>query len=156
MMPHAARVVFDCNVLLQALASPNGPSGQCLAAVVAGRLVLIVSPEILAEFAEVATRPRVAQKLGVTEPMMQQALTTLRQIAVVVDNAPHTYTVPDDADDSIYINVALATGACVVTTRDNDLLRLMDESSPAGKEFVTRFPHLAVLTPVGLLALLRG
>lgn len=155
MMPQSARVVFDCNVLLQALASPHGPSGHCLAAVIAGRLTLVVSPPILQEFAEVALRPRVAQKLAITPHMVQQALTTLRDTALVLDNVPFVYSVPDDPDDSVYINTAIAAGAIVVTTRDDDLLRLMDASSPAGRDFISRFPHLQVLTPVGLLAHLR-
>jgi putative PIN family toxin of toxin-antitoxin system len=155
MMPQAARVVFDCNVLLQALASPHGPSGQCLAAVIAGRLTLVVSPAILQEFTEVALRPRVAQKLAITPPMVQQALVTLRATALLLNDVPPIYTVPDDPDDSVYINTALAARAIVVTTRDDDLLRLMDASSPAGRDFASRFPHVQVLTPVGLLAHLR-
>ncbi|HLP82711.1 MAG TPA: putative toxin-antitoxin system toxin component, PIN family [Phycisphaerales bacterium] len=151
-----SRVVFDCNVLLQAFASPDGPSGQCFAAVVAGRVILVVSPGILQEFAEVATRPSVARKLGITQAMVVQATSMLQRVAVVVEHAPKVYSVVDDDDDSMYVNVALAAGASVITSRDNDLLRLMDASTEVGRDFALRFPHLKVLTPVGLLAHLRG
>ena len=50
------RSVFDCNVLLQAMANPNGPAGACIAEVKADRIQLFISPAIFSELTEVAAR----------------------------------------------------------------------------------------------------
>jgi putative PIN family toxin of toxin-antitoxin system len=156
MIPPAARVVFDCNVLLQALASPDGPSGLCLGAVVSGRLTLVVSQGIVDEFASVAARPRVAAKLGISPAMVERAIATIGQTALMISEAPEVFAVDEDPDDSIYVNVALSAGAIIIASRDNHLLRLMDQTTQGGAVFTSRFPHLKVLTPVALLLELRA
>ena len=57
------KVVFDCNVLLQAIASPGGPAGRCVQLALDGGVQLFVSELILAELLDVASRPNVASKL---------------------------------------------------------------------------------------------
>lgn len=52
-------VVFDCNTFLQALALPDCPAGKCVQLVIDGRVDFYVSPTVLEEFADVASRPRV-------------------------------------------------------------------------------------------------
>jgi predicted nucleic acid-binding protein len=40
-MSDRLRVVFDCNVFLQALANPDGPAGQCLEFALTGKATLM-------------------------------------------------------------------------------------------------------------------
>jgi predicted nucleic acid-binding protein len=56
------RVVFDCNTLLQALASPGGPAGRCYQLASEGRFSLFVSPTVLSELRDVTSRPKLVQK----------------------------------------------------------------------------------------------
>ena len=56
------RSVFDCNVLLQAMANPNGPAGACLSAVRIGHVRLFLSRSILSEFVDVASRAALVRK----------------------------------------------------------------------------------------------
>lgn len=61
------RVVIDSNVLISARLSPRGAPGRLLAAWLAGRFELIVSPALLAEMAGVpcATEvPSLAERRG--------------------------------------------------------------------------------------------
>jgi predicted nucleic acid-binding protein len=63
------RVVYDCNVLLQALAAPHGPSGRCVQLAIGGAVELFVSPEVLEELRDVSSRPRVVAKLRIVDPV---------------------------------------------------------------------------------------
>ena len=53
------RVVFDCNVFLQALVNPNGAAGECKKLLDGGEIELFVSASVLSEIAEVLSRPKV-------------------------------------------------------------------------------------------------
>lgn len=65
--------VFDCNVLLQAMSRPDGPAGHCFNSVIAGSVQLHISRFVLAELADVTSRPEVAAKLRLT-PLDCQAV----------------------------------------------------------------------------------
>jgi predicted nucleic acid-binding protein len=51
------------------------------------------------------------------------------------------------------VDLPLAANADLITSWDNHLVSLMDPASPAGKEFLSKFPRLRILTPVQLLKL---
>jgi predicted nucleic acid-binding protein len=50
------RVVFDCNIFLQAIASPDGPAGRCVQLAIDGLVDLFLSPTVLVELRDVASR----------------------------------------------------------------------------------------------------
>jgi putative PIN family toxin of toxin-antitoxin system len=52
------RVVLDTNVVVSALLKPQGQEDQVLRLALAGRLLLCVSPQVLAEYARVLPRPK--------------------------------------------------------------------------------------------------
>lgn len=52
------RVVLDTNVVVSALLKPQGPEDQVLRLALAGRLLLCVSPAVLAEYARVLESPK--------------------------------------------------------------------------------------------------
>jgi putative PIN family toxin of toxin-antitoxin system len=52
------RVVLDTNVVVSALLKPQGREDQVLRLALAGRLLLCVSPQVLAEYGRVLSRPR--------------------------------------------------------------------------------------------------
>lgn len=56
------RVVYDCNVFLQALISPEGPSGRCLTLVLESRVGLFCSEAVIEELREVASRKALRSK----------------------------------------------------------------------------------------------
>ena len=57
------RVVFDCNILLQGLAAPKGPSGRCVQLAIDRNVSLFISPAVLEELRDVTSRPAVIAKL---------------------------------------------------------------------------------------------
>jgi uncharacterized protein len=55
MIPH---VVLDTNVVVSALLKPQGREDQVLRLALAGRLLLCVSPQVLAEYGRVLSSPK--------------------------------------------------------------------------------------------------
>jgi putative PIN family toxin of toxin-antitoxin system len=149
------RAVFDCNVLLQAMASPGGPAGRCLDEVYTGTISLFLSEPILAEFLDVSARPALIAKLKLTSTRTQAFVEDLLASATFIPSVPSVFTLSADPKDAMYVDLAAACDAHVITTRDRHLLALRDASSSTGKLFQAKFSSIEVLTPVELLHLLR-
>jgi uncharacterized protein len=73
----------------------------------------------------------------------------------LVENAPHVFDLPRDPDDAHYIDLAVASQAKLIVSRDKDLLSLRDEENEEARDFRTRFPDLEILTPPELMERLR-
>jgi putative PIN family toxin of toxin-antitoxin system len=147
-----ARAVFDCVALLQAAARPSGPAGACLQAVRDGRLVLFISPEIMAEVRDVLTRPKTLRKFpALTSGAVDVFLQDLLDRASLLTDVPTAYTLDRDPKDEPYINLAIAAGAAYLVSRDKDLLDLM-----ADVDFRKQFPTMIILDPPALLRVLAN
>jgi len=147
-----SRAVFDCVVFLQGAARETGPAGACFRLMKEGAVTLCLSPQVLAEVSDVLTRPKSRQRFKtLTAERVQTFLQELRAKAVFFDAVPQVFTYPRDPDDEPYVNLALVAGARYLVTWDNDLLDLMNEATPEGKDFRQRFPNLAILNPVDFL-----
>ena len=147
-------VVFDCMIYAQALISPHGPAAQCVERMRRGELHLVWSDYVLREIRELP--PKIPPRFGLTPDRVD---------AFILDIAPHVeylnlvaeiYVNPFDPDDSHYVNLAVAAHATLITSRDGDLLRLMELERPEAREFHRRFPAIQIVTPTELLALLAG
>src|SRR5690606_673410 len=142
--------VFDTNTLLQGILSENGPAGQCIKFVDAGKIRLYFSRETFEELQEVLSRPRLRTKYPVlslkrTEIIIQ----TAAENSIFISDPPKVFSLDRDPDDEKFVNLALAAKADHIVTRDRDLLGLMDEN-----DFRGRYPAFEIITPVGLLEIL--
>ena len=151
-MSEPRKVVFDCNVFLQALANPDGPAGRCVTLALEAKVALFVSPQVLEEIREVTSRPKLVRKFRLRLDRVQLLLDNLRKAAVVVPHVREEWTYARDPDDAHYVNLALATGAMLVISRDKDLLDLMNDANPEGKLLRAQHPTFAVLTPPQFLS----
>lgn len=162
--PHAARglimpveaecVVFDCVVYAQAVINPDGPAGRCLQLARDGELTLCISDYLLAEVRELPGK--LSPRLKITPRKIEEFINDLASFSRHFSNVPETYVLVRDPADSHYVNLALAAKARLITSRDRDLLDLMDISRPEGKAFMERFPDLRILTPELLLFHVRS
>lgn len=150
-MPSAVRCVFDCNTLLQALARPSGPAGKCVELALRGEVSLFLSPFVIAELRDVAARPKVATRLKLEPIRVAEFIAALEIAAAVLENFPTLFSYERDPDDAHYVNLALAAGARLIVSRDDDLLDLMKEKALVAEEFRRRFPALRILNPVAFL-----
>jgi uncharacterized protein len=141
------RAVFDSNTLLQAMAAPAGPAGECMARAVAGSVHLFVSPAIVAELRDVSQRPSIARKLRLRPGRARDFLVTLEAAATLLDDVDGPFHYSRDPDDSKFVNLAIACGGMLVVSRDKDLLDLMNDTNVDGKALRVQHPTFQVLTP---------
>ena len=145
------RSVFDCNVLLQAMVNPIGPAGACLDRVRRGQITLFLSGPILSELIEVTARPVLIRKFALSLTRTTAFIEELLAYSVLFEAVPSVFVHPIDPKDSMYVDLAVASDAHLITTRDRHLLSLRDSSDRVGVDFISRFPNIEVLTPVQLL-----
>jgi uncharacterized protein len=150
------RVVFDCNVLMQAAAREKSVAAKCLNLAESGHVQLCVSREVLAEVEEVLNRPEIrAHFRDLTDEIVGAFLKRLQKLSVLVRPVPKKFSYSRDEDDEPYINLAVEAGADFIISRDRDLLDLMTGHSTECKEFRQRFRTLRVVEPVEFLKLLE-
>jgi uncharacterized protein len=148
------RVVFDCNVLLQAAARPDGPSGACLRLLDANRISVYVSRATIGELKAVFMYPTVREAFpGLTDSHVAEFLDQLLYKAEVVRRVRHLLDYPRARQDEPYIDLAAAAKADYLVTRDKDLLSLMTGRSHACKQFRQMTHPLQVIEPVAFLRL---
>jgi putative PIN family toxin of toxin-antitoxin system len=145
-------VVFDCNILLQAIARKTGPAAACLRLVEEGFVQLHLSEEILAELWGVLKRPKIrGQYPELTDELVEDFLKALRNTAEITNDIPERFSYPRDVDDEPYLNLAIETEANYLVSRDKDLLDLMTGYNDESKEFRQRFRSLTVIEPTAFL-----
>lgn len=146
--------VFDCNVFLQALGNPVGPAGRCVQAFLDGRARLFVDRLLLDELADVTGRPKVARKLRILQTRVDELTNQLMASAVLVEPVPQVFVYDRDPDDAHLVDLAIATGALLIVSRDKDLLDLMDIGNDTGRVLRAAHPTFRVVTPPGFLHLI--
>ena len=146
-MSEAVKAAFDCNVFLQALGNPDGPAGRCVQLAITGRVKLHISVQVLDEIRDVTSRPKLIQKFKLRIERVNNLLDSLPQIAALVNFVPEMWKYDRDPDDAHYVNLALASGARLIVSRDKDLLDLMNGSDPQSRQLMTEHPAFRVLTP---------
>ncbi len=155
-MTEKPRVVFDCNVLLQAAAREKSVAAKCLNLVESRLIQLFVSREVLAEVEDVLNRLEIrAHFPDLSDEIVAAFIKRLQNLSTLVRLVPKTFSYPRDEDDEPYINLAVAAGATFIISRDKDLLDLMTGYADECKEFRQRFRSLRVVEPAEFLELLE-
>ncbi len=132
------RIVIDTNVLLSALLWRGTPH-TLLELVRTEALVLITSPELLNEFADVIQRPKFSGILQQTSRTPDRVLTELRRMAEIVISPPLPEPISRDPDDDAVLACAVAARAEIIVSGDDDLLALK------------QFQNTSILTPAETL-----
>ena len=112
-------VVFDTNILLSALLSPNGKPFRCLALAKISQIESVTCQEILDEFAE-----KLLLKFQFSEDMTQLAVDEIKSFSRLVSITGNLKAVPDDPDDDMVIDCAVIGKATHIITGDKHLLAL--------------------------------
>lgn len=155
MTPELPAAVFDCNVYFQALINEEGPAGKCFTAALNGDFRLFFSRFVVAEIRRTASDAVLRAKFRqITDEQLDQLIANVEKVGHVVAHVPERFKHQRDPDDAHYVNLALASGAKYVLSRDKDLLDLMDQSRSEGREFRRRFRSLQIVAPQEFLRLL--
>ena len=105
------RVVLDTNVVVSALLKPQGREDQVLRLALAGRLLLCVSPQVLAEYARVLSSPKFKFQ-------SEEVATALRQLekAGSLFRPARILKISDDEPDNRFYECADAAQAALLVT----------------------------------------
>lgn len=153
MNPARPDVVFDCNVLFQALSRVHGPAAAALRLIDQNRVTLHVSKSILREFRRTLAYPEIRERNPhVTEERVNAFVAHLLFRGTLCRNVPSVLHLPRHPDDEPYLDLAAAVDADYLVTRDNDLLSLATDHSAEAKAIHQRLPQLRIVNPVDFLA----
>lgn len=104
--------VFDTNVVISGLLSPNGSNGRVLDAMVEGLCHPVVTDRILAEYEEVLCRPKFRFPMSkihlLLDAIRTNAVYALYVPVIQADNLP-------DPDDLIFLEAAISLQVPIVT-----------------------------------------
>ncbi|MEQ8233288.1 MAG: PIN domain-containing protein [Gammaproteobacteria bacterium] len=131
--------VVDTNVVVAGLitATPESPPAAILDAMLAGALIYLLSPALLAEYRAVLLRPRIVARHGLSESAVDALLVELTANAIWREPVVEP-PAPDRGDDHLWALLATQAGSTLVTGD-----RLLLEEPPAGN---------AVMAPATWLA----
>ncbi len=146
--PDNPRVVFDCNVMIQAMANKLGPSGQALDLLEQNRIRAFLSRATLRELRLVLAYPEVRSKLPtLTDQIAESFLHRVLYRATFLRPVPHVFDYHLPIKMS-HISICVPrAGADFLVTRDRDLLSLADDHSLEAKQFRRLLPTLQICKP---------
>ena len=133
------RAVLDTNVLVGALIKPTGSVGAVLDALRDGRYVALFSEATLEELVDVLARPRLREKYGIADDVVETMLRLMLLRGEEVRPQVPLSVCRDPKDDK-FLEVALEGQADVLVTGDEDLLVL------------DPFGGVSIVSPGGFLA----
>ena len=117
------RIVLDTNVLLSGLLW-RGPPHTILERVRDGQLTLLCSSALLTELIDVLQRPKFDLILSRSGISPQQVLTSLQELAEIIDTPPLPGPVSRDPDDDAVLALAVFGQSDMIVSGDEDLLSL--------------------------------
>lgn len=125
--------VVDTNVIVSGLigADPNSPPARILDAMLDGRLIYLMSDELLSEYSGVLRRPGLVRLHGLTGEELDRLLADL--VANAMWRAPATAgDVPDTEDQHLWVLLASYPQGCLVTGD-----RLLLDNPPGGASVIS-------------------
>lgn len=137
------RAIVDTNALLSGFLWRAAPH-VLLEQVRSGELTLVISPALLAELADVISRPKFDSILVRSNTSRSRTLDELRRLAEVVEVPPLPQPVCRDPDDDEVLATAIAGQVDLIVSGDNDLLRLK------------QFQNIPILSPADALGFIEA
>ena len=113
------KAVFDTNVLISAFVFPGGGPEMVFRAALSGRVALVTSPALLAEFGRV-----LGDKFSWENHMLEAAVAQVARIGTVVRPQMRVSVIGDDPADDRVLEAAKEGTADVIVSGDRHLLRL--------------------------------
>lgn len=103
--------ILDTNVVVSALIRPVSNPGRVLDLALAGAVPMVTCPQLLAEYYSVATRP----KFGFDARVVRLLVDSIAGLSERVDPLPQRAVTSPDPNDQAIVDLAVQTGAVVVT-----------------------------------------
>ena len=133
-------VVFDTNVVVEAIFWPRSMARRALTGLAKRRFQTVISSSVMEEYAAITAQVR-ERRFPDTQP--SGALAWIAAKSLYVEPAPLSRKLSRDPDDNLFVATAMAGRAKFLVSQDRDLLVL---EKPFG---------IAIVTPIQLVRLLR-
>jgi putative PIN family toxin of toxin-antitoxin system len=117
------RAVIDTNILIRSILNPKGSTGPILEELKAGRFRLVYSEPLLAELADVLTRPRFRSKYNISAANISDILSLIVLEGEEVFPSASIAACRDPKDNKV-LEAAFFGRADVIVTGDEDLFAL--------------------------------
>ena len=119
------RVVVDTNVLVSGLFGiKDSPSSQILHAVRSQKVILVTSPLLLEELAQVIARERIVKRTKMKTQEREYLIDMLIERSDITSGKQLSQIVSRDAKDDMFLACAYEAKADYIITGDGDLLKL--------------------------------
>jgi putative PIN family toxin of toxin-antitoxin system len=120
------------------------------------RVILALSPELLAEIQDVLNRDSIRAKFpALTPDAVNVFIADVLARGTMFDAIPHIFTWPQHRDDDHLFNLAIHAKAKYLVTWETRILKLLSDVTPAAALLRQLAPNLAIITPKQLADLLR-
>jgi putative PIN family toxin of toxin-antitoxin system len=136
------RAVIDTSILIRSILKPKGSTGFILEQLKAHRFQIVYSEPLLAELADVLTRPRFRDKYGISAEDVSNVVTLFASEGEAVRSSVTVEACRDPKDNKV-LEATLAGRAHVIVTGDDDLFVLHP------------FEGIQIIGPAAFLARLR-
>ena len=133
------KVTVDTNVLISATFW-NGDSQRIIELVEDKKLTLVLSEDILKEYAEVLQSKEILEKMEKHKLALKHTVLKVVQISTIVYPSKKVFLVQDDPDDNIILECALEGEVNYIISQDKHLLKFKE------------FERIKILTPKYFLA----
>lgn len=110
--------IIDTNIVVAGLLTARGdsPTAQILDGMLNGKLLYLLSPELLSEYRSVLLRPKLCALHKLTETAIDQLLTEITANAIWHEpEPPHPHDSPDPGDQHLWNLLASEQCAALVT-----------------------------------------
>ena len=119
------RALLDCNVILSAIISREGPPALIVTAALRQKFELVLSPAIFAEYQRTADYPKIRKRITFSDQDLKELWLDILVLALWVapEAAQHPLVVADPSDDA-YLLAAAESQADFIISGDRHLLDL--------------------------------
>jgi putative PIN family toxin of toxin-antitoxin system len=117
---------------------------------------LVTSGYVLDELVRVSRYPKVARKFPVLATRVPLLIGVLGERRMIRPEPGRRVVYERDPKDAPYIDLAVASGAMLIVSRDKDLLDLMLDGDVVGRAIRSEHPDFRVLTPPVFLGEVLG
>lgn len=157
MASEKAKVIFDCNIFLQAFLSAKGIASKCLKLVEDKVIDLYISHDIFNEVKAVLSRPEFQAKFPhATIENLAVFLENIQESATFIRPVGNHFELSRDKKDEPYLNLAIEIKADFIVSWDKDLLYLMNDISVEAKEFRQKSRPLKIVEPIEFLEIIAS
>jgi len=128
------KITVDTNTLISATFW-NGPSDRIISKVEAREIQLILSEEIIKEYAEVLDYEEIKDKIRDKNLAMKHSVNKIISISTIIEPKTRLNVIKDDPDDNKILECAIAGKVDCIVSNDRHLLKLKT------------FQNIPILTP---------